>query len=118
MPLTDDPFDAMVSFVFNVGAADLQRSTLRRQINQQERALVPAEFMKWVWAAGRRLMGLVRQGNGEAITKQRLCRLSIQTLVRRDRDSPSNGVSNAPRPICPVAFAHNNGGLGQGADGL
>ena len=50
--LTDGQFDALVSFVFNVGGGVLQRSTLRRKVNREEHALVPAEFMKWV--CGRR----------------------------------------------------------------
>ncbi|MBK8208641.1 MAG: lysozyme [Rhodospirillales bacterium] len=61
VPLTDGQFDALASFVFNVGAGGLQRSTLRRKVNREEHALVPAEFMKWVWAGGRKLQGLVRR---------------------------------------------------------
>ena len=44
----------------------LQRSTLRRKANREEHALVPAEFMKWVWAGGRKLKGLVRRREAEA----------------------------------------------------
>jgi lysozyme len=66
VPLTDGQFDALVSFVFNVGAGGLQRSTLRRKVNREEHALVPAEFRKWVWAGGRRLEGLVRRREAEA----------------------------------------------------
>lgn len=33
VPLTDGQFHALVSFVFNVGAAGLRRSTLRRKVN-------------------------------------------------------------------------------------
>jgi GH24 family phage-related lysozyme (muramidase) len=66
VPLTDGQFDALVSFVFNVGAGGLQRSTLRRKVNREEHALVPAEFMKWIWAGGRKLQGLVRRREAEA----------------------------------------------------
>ncbi len=65
-PLTDGQFDALVSFVFNVGAGGLQRSTLRRKVNREEHGAVPAEFMKWVWAGGRKLKGLVRRREAEA----------------------------------------------------
>lgn len=47
-------------------AAALQRSTLRRKVNREEHALVPAEFRKWVWAGGRKLKGLVRRREAEA----------------------------------------------------
>ena len=66
VPLTDGQFDALASFVFNVGAGGLQRSTLRRKVNREEHALVPAEFLKWVWAGGRKLKGLVRRREAEA----------------------------------------------------
>lgn len=66
VPLSDGQFDALVSFTFNVGAGALQRSTLRRRVNRQAHARVPAEFMRWVWADGRKLPGLVRRRRSEA----------------------------------------------------
>lgn len=66
VPLTDGQFDALVSFTFNLGAGALQRSALRRKVNRGDHAAVPAEFWKWVWAAGRKLEGLVRRREAEA----------------------------------------------------
>ncbi len=66
VPLTDGQFDALVSFTFNLGAGALQRSTLRRKANRGEHEGVPTELMKWVWAAGKRLHGLVRRRKAEA----------------------------------------------------
>ena len=66
-PLTDGQFDALVSFTFNLGAGALQRSTLRRKVNRGEHESVPAELMKWVWAAGKRLPGLVRRRKAEEV---------------------------------------------------
>lgn len=63
--LTDGQFDALVSFTFNLGSGALQRSTLRRKANRQEHTDVPAEFMKWVWAGGRKLKGLVKRRAAE-----------------------------------------------------
>ena len=65
VPLTVGQFDALVSFTFNLGAGALQRSTLRRKVNLGEHESVPAELMKWVWAAGKRLPGLVRRRQAE-----------------------------------------------------
>ena len=67
VPLTDGQFDALVSFAFNLGAGALQRSTLRRKVNRGEHEGVPEELMKWVWADGRRLPGLVRRRRSESI---------------------------------------------------
>ena len=64
--LADDQFDALVSFTFNLGAGALQRSTLRRKVNREEHGEVPPEFMRWVWAGGRKLKGLIRRRAAEA----------------------------------------------------
>ena len=64
--LEDGQFDALASFTFNLGAAALQRSTLRRRVNREEHDAVPAEFRRWVWAGGRKLKGLIRRREGEA----------------------------------------------------
>lgn len=67
VPLTDGQYDALVSFTFNLGPGALQRSTLRRKVNREEHAEVPAQLMRWVWAGGKRLKGLVRRRESEAI---------------------------------------------------
>lgn len=66
MPLTDGQFDALVSFTYNLGGGALQRSTLRRKINRAEHAEVSEQFMRWVWADGRKFKGLVRRRAVEA----------------------------------------------------
>lgn len=70
VPLSDGQFDALVSFTFNLGSGALQRSTLRRKINREEHADVPAEFLRWVWAGGRKLKGLIRRREAEAALYQ------------------------------------------------
>ncbi len=61
IPLADNRFDALTSFTFNLGSAALQRSTLRRKVNRGEHAAAAEEFLRWVWAGGRRLSGLLRR---------------------------------------------------------
>jgi lysozyme len=70
VPLTDGQFDALVFFTFNLGAGALQHSTLRRKDNRGEHEAVPTEWMKWVWAAGKRLRGLVQRRHAEALSYQ------------------------------------------------
>ena len=60
-PLGEDQFDALISFTYNLGAAALQRSTLRQKINYGEFEDAAKEFNRWVYAGGRRLAGLVRR---------------------------------------------------------
>jgi lysozyme len=54
-------FDALVSFAFNVGLGNLQRSSLRMKINRGEFEEAAEEFMKWTKAGGRVLPGLVKR---------------------------------------------------------
>lgn len=66
VPLSDGQFDALTSFTFNLGAGALQRSTLRRKVNREEHGDVPAELLKWIWAGGRKLEGLIKRREAEA----------------------------------------------------
>ncbi len=59
--LTQGQFDALVSFTFNLGGAALQRSVLRQKINRQEHQEVAKEFMRWLYAGGVILAGLVKR---------------------------------------------------------
>ena len=66
-PLEQNEFDALVSFVFNLGGGSLQRSTLRQKVNYGSDAdEIYNEFIKWVYAGGRKLIGLVRRREAEA----------------------------------------------------
>lgn len=60
-------FDALVSFAFNLGLANLGKSTLLKKVqaNPQDKT-IKDEFLKWVNAGGRKLEGLVRRRNEEA----------------------------------------------------
>lgn len=66
VPLTDGQFDALVSFTYNLGSGALQCSTLRRKVNRQVHGEVPAQLVRWVWAGGRKLNGLIRRRAVEA----------------------------------------------------
>lgn len=68
VPLTQGQFDALVSFVFNVGAAGFSTSTLRRKLNARDYAGAAAEFDRWVYdkeASPDPLPGLVSRRNQE-----------------------------------------------------
>ena len=54
-------FDALVSFAFNVGLGNLQRSSLRMKHNRGEFEEAAEEFMKWTKAAGKVMRGLVNR---------------------------------------------------------
>lgn len=62
----EEALGAISSFIFNLGASNYYRSTLRRRINEGNIDEARKEIKKWVWAAGRRLPGLVARRNEEA----------------------------------------------------
>ena len=58
-------FDALVSFAFNVGLGNLQRSGLRMKHNRGEFDAAADEFIKWSKAGGKVLKGLVNRRRDE-----------------------------------------------------
>ena len=58
-------FDALVSFSFNVGLGNLQRSGLRMKTNRGDFDEAADEFLKWTKAGGKALPGLVKRRNDE-----------------------------------------------------
>ncbi len=66
VPLTQNQFDALVSFTYNLGAGALQKSTLLKKLNAGDYAGAQAEFGKFVHAGGQVLQGLVRRRGEEA----------------------------------------------------
>jgi lysozyme len=58
-------FDALVSFSFNVGLGNLQRSGIRMRTNRGDYEGAANEFAKWTKAAGKVLPGLVKRRNDE-----------------------------------------------------
>lgn len=65
--LTQNEFDALVSFTYNVGGANLASSTLLKLLNSGEsKSIVAKEFHKWNKAGGKELAGLTRRRQAEA----------------------------------------------------
>jgi len=63
--LTQSRFDALVSFSFNVGLGNLQRSTIRMCHNRGDFEAAAEAFMQWTKAGGKELPGLVKRRKDE-----------------------------------------------------
>ena len=59
-------FNALCSFVYNLGAGRLQTSTLRKKINQQDWEGAKEQIQLWVRGGGKILKGLVTRRAAEA----------------------------------------------------
>ena len=66
VPITQQQFDALVSFTFNLGAGNLAASTLLRKLNNYQYIEIPEQMMRWVKAGGQVLDGLVKRRAAEA----------------------------------------------------
>lgn len=65
--LTQNQFDAITSFCYNVGAGNLKTSTLLKKVNiNHNDPTIVDEFMKWTRGGGKVLPGLVKRRKSEA----------------------------------------------------
>lgn len=67
VPLSQNQFDALVVFAYNVGLGNLGNSTLLKLLNNRQYSLVPAQFLRWNRAGGQILNGLTKRRKSEAI---------------------------------------------------
>ena len=64
--LSQNQFDALVSWVYNLGPANLKASTMLKVLNSGEYEDVPAQIKRWNKAGGKVLEGLIRRREAEA----------------------------------------------------
>ena len=64
--LSQNQFDALVSWVYNLGPANLKASTMLKVLNSGKYEDVPAQMKRWNKAGGKVLEGLIRRREAEA----------------------------------------------------
>lgn len=65
--LTQNQFDALVSFTFNLGEGSLKSSTLLKKVNANPSdTTISSEFLKWNKAGGKVIDGLTKRRQAEA----------------------------------------------------
>jgi len=74
LPLNQNQFDALVSFIFNVGSGNFRKSTLLKRIQENVfHPNIPFQFSRWDKGGGKVLPGLVRRRKDEAILYFKQC---------------------------------------------
>ncbi len=64
--LTQEQFDALVSFVFNIGVRAFNVSTLKKKILKNPNdPTIADEFRRWVYAGNKKLPGLIKRREQE-----------------------------------------------------
>ena len=66
LDLNQEQFDAVVSFVYNIGAGAFADSRLYKAILDNDTSNIEPQFMRWVNAGGKRVRGLVNRRAAEA----------------------------------------------------
>jgi lysozyme len=65
--ITQNQFDSLVSFAYNVGLTNYKNSTLLKRINANPKDPdIQKQFMKWVRAGGKVIKGLINRRTMEA----------------------------------------------------
>lgn len=75
--LTQRQYDALVSFVFNVGEGNFATSTLLKRINEGRCTAASQEFLRWDKAKGKRLPGLTARREYESAEFNTGCAIKV-----------------------------------------
>ena len=96
VPVTAHQFDALTSFVFNVGEGAFRKSTLLRELNRGNYDAVPRQLLRWDKAGKpkRTLKGLTRRRVAEAALWNEIP-LPVQPA---DVETPHEPM---PQAVCP-----------------
>lgn len=65
VPVTQNQFDALCSFAYNLGTTNLSKSTLLKMLNLMDPADAANEFVKWDMSCGKHINGLLNRRKAE-----------------------------------------------------
>lgn len=96
VPLTQEQFDALVSFTFNLGPGNLKTSTLLRKLNSGDYLGAADQFLRWDKAGGKTLRGLTKRREAE----RALFLAGMARPAPKPAEPPKPAVM--PRPVDPA----------------
>lgn len=65
--LNQNEFDALISFIFNIGTGNFKSSTLYRKLCKGDKQGAADEFDKWIYAGKQKLAGLIKRRAAEKL---------------------------------------------------
>ena len=87
--LNQNQFDALVSFVYNVGAGAFSSSTLLKELNQGDYQAASAQFPRWNKSGGKVLPGLVTRREKEKALFDKAVKKKQKTYTVKKGDTLS-----------------------------
>jgi len=96
--LTQEQFDALVSFCYNVGPGNFKKSSVLRYVNARRFDDVPSRLMLWNKAGGKVLRGLTRRRAAEG---------ELWSSGTREYKHASAAFPDAPRGKSPMESTTN-----------
>lgn len=61
LELNQNQFDAILSFVFNIGTGKFSKSTMLKFLKQKHYSLAAGQFDRWIYGGGKKLAGLIKR---------------------------------------------------------
>lgn len=118
--INQNQFDALVSFVFNVGRRAFLDSTLLRKLNNRNFEDIPFEFSRWVYSGGKKYVGLANRRASEA----ELFTTPVDTIAQNPPDHDTApppkhtpAVNIEPAPVRQERQDYKSGRTVKGAGG-
>ncbi len=109
VPLSQDQFDALVSFTYNVGTGGFTGSSLLRVLNAGHYDQVPAQMERWNHAGGRVSRGLTnRRAQEAALFRQGTAALG-HTPAAAPAPAPAGHTGGTPAPAGHTGGTHTGG---------
>lgn len=65
LDLNQNQFDAVISFIYNLGFGVFLKSTMYKLLKSREHSLAAKEFIKYVYSKGKKLAGLIKRRQSE-----------------------------------------------------
>lgn len=65
VPVNDNQFSALVSFVYNIGLGSFEKSTLLKLLNLKQYEPSAEQFLRWDKVGGKEIPGLLRRREAE-----------------------------------------------------
>lgn len=112
--LTAHQFDALTSFVFNVGEGAFNGSTLLRELNKGRYEAVPGQLLRWNKAGKpkRTLKGLTRRRMAEAALWNEIPPPPAPTQEELEAEPMPQAVECKPPPVTALAKSRTIWGTG------